>query len=48
MKYTELLNAGHYVSHDQPKVFGNLLNTWLKTLSQEKSNHITSEQELSE
>ena len=43
VKYTELLNAGHYVSHDQTKVFGNLLNDWIKGLSQENSGHIISE-----
>ncbi len=43
VKYTELLNAGHYVSHDQPKVFGTLLNDWLKGISEERTSHITLE-----
>lgn len=33
VKYTELLNAGHYLVNDQTKVFAVLLNNWLVGLA---------------
>lgn len=33
VKYSELLNAGHYIINDQPKVFAYLLNNWLSGLN---------------
>jgi len=34
VKYTELLESGHYVANDQPDVFASLLKDWLAGLAQ--------------
>lgn len=41
VKYTELANCGHYITHDQPKIFNALLNDWLKSLNSQQPSHIT-------
>lgn len=42
VRYTELLESGHYIAHDQPDVLAALLKDWIGGLLAEKQ-HITKE-----
>jgi len=33
VSYTELLNSGHHLLHDQPKVLSSLFKTWAASLT---------------
>lgn len=35
VSYSEILDAGHFVSHDQNKVFSILFKQWVETVGEE-------------
>lgn len=43
VSYTEMLNAGHHVLHDDPKSLSYLFKAWLGTLSAEPEKQISTE-----
>ena len=43
VKYTELINSGHYAPVDQPDVFVALLKNWIGVSEEQEQKHITVE-----
>lgn len=39
--YSEILNSGHFILHDQPKVLSVLFKTWVESLTEEGKNITT-------
>lgn len=41
--YSEILESGHHIMHDQPKVLSFLFKSWVESLTEEESKNITTE-----
>lgn len=43
MAYSEILESGHHILHDQPKVLSVLFKSWVESLTEEESKNISTE-----